>query len=82
THNIAAFVALYHLLSAADTRGLRGIHVAGDNELTLRVLKTRASPKARRLQMWFLKCRRTADKVRVAPWTLLSKSGNAAASSL
>ncbi|EGZ24212.1 hypothetical protein PHYSODRAFT_403175, partial [Phytophthora sojae] len=82
TFNIASFVALFHLLCAADRLGVKGIHVAGDNDLMIRTLNTRTLPQAARLRGWFLKRRHMTDKVRVESWMQTSKAANQGSCSL
>ncbi|EGZ06220.1 hypothetical protein PHYSODRAFT_415657, partial [Phytophthora sojae] len=44
------------------------VHIVGDSQLVLRMIRERRRPKARVLQPIYDRARRLADSVRVASW--------------
>ncbi|GMF59556.1 unnamed protein product [Phytophthora fragariaefolia] len=62
-------IELHRLLAHAAGQGWRGIHVVGDSELILRMMRERKEPKARRLKHWYFLSRKLADICEVASWS-------------
>ncbi|KAE9116137.1 hypothetical protein PF005_g9638 [Phytophthora fragariae] len=69
TNNVAEFVGLERTLAQAATKGWTGIHVVGDSEMILRMMRTKTPPKAKKLKHWYARTIRLADICRVASWT-------------
>jgi ribonuclease HI len=69
TNNVAEFVGLHRLLAMSVEKGWRRMHVVGDSELILRMMRAREPPKARRLLHWYNAASRLADICEVASWS-------------
>ncbi|KAE9268486.1 hypothetical protein PR003_g31432 [Phytophthora rubi] len=52
TDNVAEFVGLERTLAQAATKGWTGIHIVGDSEMILRMMRTKTPPKAKKLKHW------------------------------
>jgi ribonuclease HI len=69
TNNVAEFVGLQRLLAHAVQRGWANLHVVGDSEMILRMMRIRKAPKAQRLKHWYHVTSQLADRCQVASWT-------------
>nr|KAH7506574.1 hypothetical protein KRP22_4537 [Phytophthora ramorum] len=68
TNNVAEFIGLHRLLAHAVGQGWRGLHIVGDSQLILRMIKERMEPKVKRLKHWYFFTRKLADICEIASW--------------
>nr|KAE8942826.1 hypothetical protein PF009_g7442 [Phytophthora fragariae] len=77
TAAMAVNIGLLKGLEFCRRQGWSTVHVAGDNDATIRHYATRRAPRGNKLQGTYWKARRMADAVTVATWRSVQREHNA-----
>ncbi|GMF13251.1 unnamed protein product [Phytophthora lilii] len=69
TNNVAEFVGLHRLLKRAAAMHWKNLHVVGDSQMIVGLMRRRKAPKSNKMRFWYEKVRRLADQCQVTSWT-------------